>query len=287
MSNKILETLKEHNYDIDSIKKELKINSEELNNILIDNIKENIDKNYSIEIKNLSIELRNKNEKHKILNNVSFQLNLNSFHVFIGENGAGKSTTIKTIIGQIEKYSGSITFQKGLKLEKDKIFYVPDQQPKFPNITVFNYLLYLTRLLTKKQDSDIKDEIENYLIKYSLENRRNNNINKLSTGQKQKLLIISSFLVNPPFIILDEPFANLDPTSRYMFLNELKEKSIFGTCIFLSTHIIEEIREYATHATFIKKGEIINTTSVDNGKYITDYYLNEYMKAGTYEINEK
>lgn len=286
MIDKILDIIKNNDFDINSIKKELMLNSDELNELLLKILFQNSKNNNSIEIKELSVELKNKNKKYKILDNISFELKQNSFHVFIGENGAGKSTTIKTIIGEIEDYSGSISFKNNRKLERDKIFYVPDHQSKFPNISVFNYLLNLAKLLTNKKVNNIKKEINNYLIKYSLENIKNNNINKLSTGQKQKLLIISSFLVDPPFIILDEPFANLDPTSRYMFLNELKEKSNFGTCIFLSTHIIEEIKDYATHATFIKKGQIINNTQIKDSKYITNYYLKEYIKEGIYETNK-
>ncbi|MDE6472982.1 MAG: ABC transporter ATP-binding protein [Ureaplasma sp.] len=238
-------------------------------------INNNLNKNDFLEINNLSV--FRKSSKRQTLFDVCFKLYPNSFHIFIGENGAGKSTTIKSIIGQIEDFKGGIYFNSSRKMERNKIFYVQDQQPKFPNVSVFKYLLTLTKLLTKKLESLISLEIDKYLNKYSLEHVRNNNVNKLSAGQKQKILIISSFLVNAPYIILDEPFANLDQTSRYMFMNELKDLSNSGSCIFLSTHIIDEIKDYATHVTFLKKGKVIKSDKVEDPDSIKEFYLSNYI----------
>lgn len=230
-----------------------------------------------LKIENLSV--YRKSSKVQTLFDVSFELHPNSFHIFIGENGAGKSTTIKSIIGEISDYTGVIYFNSNKKLERYKIFYVPDQQPKFPNVSILDYLFNLTKLLTDKQDSLILSEIDNLLNRYSLENIKKRNVNRLSAGQKQKILIISAFLVDAPYIVLDEPFANLDPTSRYSFMMDLKELSLNGTCIFLSTHILDEIKDYATHATFIKKGRLIESTQVYDPEYICDFYKNNYLLA--------
>lgn len=273
---KVIDVLKSNNFDLEITKNELNCSSDELCNILINSFK----KDDFLEIENLCV-FGQKN--HQILHDVSFRLFPNSFHIFIGENGAGKSTTIKTIIGQIENYKGNMFFNLDQKLKREKIFYVPDQQPKFPNVSIYEYLFNITKLLSNKNDKTINSEIDKWLERYGLENIKSRNVNKLSTGQKQKILIISSFLVDTPYIILDEPFANLDPTSRYSFMEDLKKFSEKGTSIFLSTHILEEIKDYATHATFIKKGRIINTSKVENSDFISKFYLSTYIENNEFE----
>lgn len=225
-------------------------------------------------------------KKTKLLKNINIKIKPGCFHVFIGENGAGKSTTIKCIVGIIDNYIGKIYFEKLGKIDRNFISYVPDQQPKFPtNMTVYEYLFNTTKILTNIGNELIDEKIKHYLKKYNLTNLTKRNVNKLSTGQKQKILLISSFLLNKKIIILDEPFANLDPTSRYKFMNELKEMSNNGISIFLSSHILDEIKEYADYATFIKNGRIILSSTIDNKEFITNFYKEKYIFEGDDDEN--
>ncbi|MDE5599319.1 MAG: ABC transporter ATP-binding protein, partial [Ureaplasma sp.] len=221
------------------------------------------------------------NEKH-ILKDINFEIKPGSFHAFIGENGAGKSTTIKLLVGLNNKYTGKLLINdvdvRYKENIRDGIAFVPDQTPFPTNFTVKAYLYHLTLLMTNLTLGEVNTDIDHYLTKFGITEIKNRNANRCSAGQKQKLLLISALIQRPKVIILDEPFANLDPSSRYMFMEELKEYQLKNNAtIFLSTHILDEIKEYADHVTFIRKGKVLLTKEIANNNEITRLYREHYL----------
>ncbi len=219
------------------------------------------------------------NKKHITIHDLSFSVPKGSFHAFIGENGAGKSTTINMIVGLIDSYEGNIFINdNNVKHTNDArkyVSYIPDKAI-FPN--GFNTKKYLLNCgLLKRDDKHLlNQEIEEWAKSLEIEEILNKNPNKLSAGQKKKVFLIRAIIEKSQLIILDEPAANLDPTTRIQLFKTLKYLVDNGTTILISSHILDEIKNYTTSATFIKKGHFIWSGPV-SGNQITDIYANYYL----------
>ena len=164
-------------------------------------------------IENLYMKYNSK-DKQFVLENLNFKIKKGDFHAFIGENGAGKSTTIKIISGLNNEYDGNV-IMNGLNtkenvLARKKFSYIPDKVV-FPNgINTWNYL-YNVALLTRDDKEALKVELNDLIEKFEITEVVKRNPNKLSSGQIKKILLIQSILEKSDFIVLDEPAAFLDP----------------------------------------------------------------------------
>ena len=222
---------------------------------------------------NIYMKYKNK-DKEFTLKNVSFNVSKGEFHAFIGENGAGKSTTIKIMAGLNNDFDGNLLIN-GLNVKTDvkaraKLCYIPDKT-SFPlNISSYDFL-YQLALLVRDDKEQIKIELDEWIKKLSLENEIKRNPNKLSSGQVKKILLIRAALEKSEIIILDEPAAFLDPTSRLQFFELLKELNNQGVTIFISSHILDEIKKYIDSVTFIKQGEIKWSGKIEGKDLIKKY----------------
>ncbi len=222
---------------------------------------------------NIYMKYKNK-DKEFTLKNVSFNVSKGEFHAFIGENGAGKSTTIKIMAGLNNDFDGNLLIN-GLNVKTDvkarsKLCYIPDKT-SFPlNISSYDFL-YQLALLVRDDKEQIKIELDEWIKKLSLESEIKRNPNKLSSGQVKKILLIRAALEKSEIIILDEPAAFLDPTSRLQFFELLKELNNQGVTIFISSHILDEIKKYIDSVTFIKQGEIKWSGKIEGKDLIKKY----------------
>ncbi|WP_051122442.1 ABC transporter ATP-binding protein [Mesomycoplasma moatsii] len=219
-----------------------------------------------------------KKDKNYVLEDLNFSIKKGSFHAFIGENGAGKSTTIKIIAGLNNDYDGNVIIN-GLNVKENiearKSFsYVPDKIVFPGGINTWEYI-YNTALLVRNDKEGLKVELNNLLKKFEIEEIVNRNPNKLSSGQIKKVLLILAVLEKSKFIILDEPASFLDPTSRFFLFSELERMNKEGITIMISSHILEEIKKYVDSVTFIKKGKIIWSGKVKGQELIKKY--NEHI----------
>ncbi|WP_036452773.1 ABC transporter ATP-binding protein [Mycoplasma buteonis] len=212
-----------------------------------------------LEIKNLNKVYELKNEAKTGVFELNFVVEKGSFHAFIGENGAGKTTTIKSIVGAYHNYDGEILINgiNNRKAEsKQFLGYVPENAIFPKDITTYNYLFALG-LLNKLSKNEIKAKIENLMQIFGIEDLRNKKPYNFSSGQKKKVLLIQSLMLNPEILILDEPAANLDPTARFNLFKYLKELNSNGTTIFISSHVLSEIDKYVDSLTLIHQGQIL------------------------------
>lgn len=236
----------------------------------IDNSETKNKSKHIIEVKNLYMRYSRKGDL--AIKNCSFNIDEGNFHVFVGQNGAGKSTIIRMIIGLNLDYQGQI-FINGIDgknhiSRKDMIF-IPDK-PIFPTEwTSLDYLMEFAKLHCDDSDELLKEKINNYLNEFEIPEVANRNPNKLSSGQKQKILIIKILLLNSKIIVLDEPTSNLDTITRKQVLDILKKLTIENkVTVFISTHVLEEIKKYADSATFIEKGKILWSGKVKDDEIV-------------------
>ena len=226
-------------------------------------------------------ELSNKVKKQKILNGMSFFIKEKSFHGFIGENGAGKTTTMCFIASILNDYDGEIFFNEKLITEQEKksILFIPERI-SFPNhFTAFQFVDVFSSIFLGKQVPKIK--IDALFEEFDISNIKTRKANKLSSGQKKKISLIRAILSEPELLLIDEPAANLDPTSRLKLFNSLKELNKKGTTIFISSHIISELEKYVDSATFIKKGEVIWSGDLGKTK-LSKKYEDIIIKGGAF-----
>ncbi len=228
-------------------------------------------------IENLYMKYKKKDEKYA-LENLNFCIQKGEFHAFIGENGAGKSTTIKIISGLNNDYDGNV-YINNLNVRdnvnaRESFSYIPDKIVFPSGISAWDYI-YNTALLVRDDKEGLKVELNNLLQKFGIEEIIKRNPNKLSSGQIKKVLLILAILEKSKFIILDEPASFLDPTSRMFLFSELERMNKEGVTIMISSHILEEIKKYVNAVTFIKRGKIIWSGKVKGEELIKKY--NQYI----------
>jgi ABC-2 type transport system ATP-binding protein len=229
-------------------------------------------KSTALEIKNLTKIIRNK----KILDEVSFSVPKGSITIFVGENGAGKSTTIKCILDLFYYNSGEIKIlgvDSKNPLSRKSVGYVPEKE-NFTKNSFKNFLLQYGQLRNQSL-ADLNNKINEYAKKFEIEHllHSNTNIAKLSSGQKKKILIILSLLNDEELFIMDEPTDNLDPKSRYTFyqiIDEINKKR--KATFFICSHNLDEVGEHANHAVFISNGKIIFSDKVKSKKDLVNRY---------------
>lgn len=232
--------------------------------------------NNIIEITNLS----KKYKKRVILKKINLNIKKDSCHLLIGPNGSGKTTLIKCIINASNNFSGNIVVDKNKhdsKRNANKIGFVPENA-KFPNISVYNFLYnmaYLSYLNKKK----IKEELEKIIKKFNLEDVKKINCNKLSMGQKKKILLMQGLIHKPRILILDEPFSNLDLMFKNQLVKIISDYKNQGNTILIISHLLESFDNLVDDVSIIKDGNILLTKSIKSflkGKNST--LANEYIK---------
>lgn len=235
-------------------------------------LKKNNKKEFVLEVDHLTKVVGTK----KILDEVTFSIPKGSVTIFVGENGAGKSTTIKCILDLFCYNHGKIKIL-GLDstnpLSRKNVGYVPEKE-NFTKSTFKNFLFHYGKL-RNTSNVDLDDKIRKYAKKFEIEYLINSktNIKKLSSGQKKKILIILSLLGNEELFIMDEPTDNLDPKSRYIFyqiIDELNKKS--KKTFFICSHNLDEVGEHANHAIFISNGKILFDGKIKSKKDLVNRY---------------
>ncbi len=231
--------------------------------------------------------------KAPALDDISFKINKGEFHAFIGENGAGKSTTIKIITGENDGYRGLVNLNNRNITKntsaKQKIAYVADTN-KFPRYLSVEKYLFSIGYVHNTDAKVVRADINFYLERFGISDVKNKNPNKLSLGQQKKVLLIRCLLENAQLIVLDEPAANLDPTTKLQIFELLKQIQKAGVTIFISTHLLDDIKGIATNLTLISEGKILYSNKVDESEFdnITKkFFTSRQSQIQTDEIVEK
>ena len=195
--------------------------------------------------------------KKLAVDNISFEMNKPGVFGLLGTNGAGKSTTIRMILGIIKKDKGNITWnEKEVERKYVNFGYLPEERGIYPKIKIYDQLMYLAKLKGMKK-KEAEESMNFWLKRLEVEEYKNMTAEKLSKGNQQKIQFIISILHNPELIILDEPFSGLDPVNTEMLREVILELVEKGKYIVMSSHQMTSIEEFCKDIVIINKGKTV------------------------------
>lgn len=189
---------------------------------------------------------------------VSFEVRPGEVFGLLGPNGAGKTTTIRMILdifppdaGTVEMLGGALT-----PARKDRIGYMPEERGLYPNMRVLECLVYLGTLkgLNRRQ---ARQAAESYLERLELADQRQAKIETLSRGMTQKVQVIAAVLHNPDLLIIDEPFANLDPINTQLIREIILELRAQGKAIIMTSHQLALVEALCDRIAMIHNGRVV------------------------------
>lgn len=201
------------------------------------------------------------------VNQLSFTIEKGEIFGLIGQNGAGKTTTFRMILDLQETTEGNISWNDIPinKVNRDVLGYLPEERGIFPSMTVEDQL-YFFGVLRGRGKKDLKQDVDYWIERFELVDKRKAKAETLSKGNQQKVQLIASFIHQPEFLILDEPFSGLDPVNRELLMDAilyLKEK---GTTILFSSHQMANVEELCDHLCILKRGVSLFTGSLKDLK---------------------
>lgn len=197
---------------------------------------------------------------------------------FLGHNGAGKSTTIKSLVSIIEPSSGTIRFD-GMDLKehrlaiKRKIAYVPDTPDLFLQLTANEYW-DLIRAAYELSGEEAR--LQELIGLFDMQSHVDETLESFSHGMRQKAIIIGALLPDPDIWILDEPLQGLDPQAAFDLKEMMKQHAAKGKTVIFSTHVLDTAQQLCDELAILKKGELIYNGSVDA---LLQDYPNESLES--------
>ena len=207
-------------------------------------------------------------EGKKAADNVTLTVESGDIYGFIGHNGAGKSTTIRAVVGVLDFSEGDIYIDghsvKDEPIECKKITaYIPDNPDLYENLTAIQYLDFIADVFEIDEEKR-KEVIKKYADMFEITDSLGDLISSYSHGMKQKLAIISALIHEPKLIVMDVPFVGLDPKASYTLKQIMHDLCDQGIAIFFSTHVLDVAQKLCNKVAIIKQGKIIDSGNMDD-----------------------
>ena len=202
-------------------------------------------------------------EGKKAVDDISLSVMSGDIYGFIGHNGAGKSTTIRAVVGVLDFTEGEI-FIDGHSVKSEPMAckkvtaYIPDNPDLYENLTGIQYLNFVADVFDISS-ADREERIRKYADLFEITDALGDLIGSYSHGMKQKVAIISALIHDPKLLVLDEPFVGLDPKATFTLKEIMHEMCRKGTAIFFSTHVLDVAEKLCNKVAIIKHGRIIDT----------------------------
>ncbi len=185
---------------------------------------------------------------------------------FIGHNGAGKSTTIKSIVGILPVREGEILIDGNplstqKKLCQSMCAYVPDNPDLYGYMTGIGYINFISDIF-RVPEEERRERTLKFADAFEITDQLGNLISSYSHGMKQKVALIAAFVHNPKLLVLDEPFVGLDPKASATLKKCMREHCEQGNAIFFSTHVLEVAQLLCDKVGMIDHGKLVELGKV-------------------------
>ena len=199
--------------------------------------------------------------KVPVITDITFDVNPGEICGLIGLNGAGKSTTIKTIIGQLTPFSGRVEVEKLCILENQRgyrqsIAVIPESPVLYEELTFREHIEFVARSYNQMNEETMAHAME-LVEAFRLTKQLDWFPAYFSKGMKQKVLIVCALMLDVPVYVVDEPFLGLVPLGIRTLLQVLKEKKDKGAAILMSTHVLDTAEKYCDRFIVLHEGKVI------------------------------
>ena len=203
----------------------------------------------------------------KAADDVSLTVASGDIYGFIGHNGAGKSTTIRAVVGVLDFTEGEIYIDgHSVKDEpvacKQVTAYIPDNPDLYESLTGIQYLSFIADVFGIDA-AEREKRIQHYADTFEITDALGDLIGSYSHGMKQKVAIISALIHEPKLLVLDEPFVGLDPKATYTLKEIMREMCARGAAVFFSTHVLDVAEKLCNKVAIIKHGRIIDAGTME------------------------
>ncbi|MDU1275043.1 MAG: ABC transporter ATP-binding protein [Staphylococcus epidermidis] len=233
--------------------------------------------------------------KKPVIKDLNFELEKGEIVGLIGLNGAGKSTTIKHMLGLINPMEGKLSISN-IRINEDienyrrKLSYIPESPVIYDELTLEEHI-EMTAMAYQLSREEAMRRAKPLLKVFRLENELKVFPSHFSKGMKQKVMIICAFIVDPELYIIDEPFLGLDPLGIQSMLDLMVEKRNENRTVLMSTHILATAERYCDRFIILDKGEIVAFGNLDElreqtglkDKTLDDIYIHVTQGSSAYE----
>jgi len=206
----------------------------------------------------------------KAVDDLSLHIRAGEIFGFIGHNGAGKSTTLKSAVGILKYDAGTITIGgKNIRDEplacKRELAYIPDNPDLYDFMSGIKYLNFIADVFAIPA-KERQEKIRRCADLFELTGDLAKPISAYSHGMKQKLAVISAWIHSPKLIVMDEPFVGLDPKASHLLKEMMREHCDRGGAIFFSTHVLEVAEKLCDKVAIIKQGRLVKVGTMEEVK---------------------
>ena len=220
----------------------------------------------------------------KAISSLTFEVNKGEILGFLGPSGSGKTTTINILTGQLTPDQGqsSILGKSSTKLNEEdltNIGLITENSGYYEKLSLYDNLLFFAKLYDVPQG-----DLDDLMKRVGLYDRRKTLAEKLSTGMKQRMLLVRAIINKPQVLFLDEPTSGLDPSTSQSIHELIKELQAEGTTIFLTTHDMHEATILCDKIVLLNKGQIVEAGTPSN--LIQKYNTAKRVKI-TYQSGEE
>ncbi|MBE7091109.1 MAG: ABC transporter ATP-binding protein [Clostridiales bacterium] len=221
------------------------------------------------------------------LKNLTLTVNAGEIFGFIGHNGAGKSTAIRSIVG-IQTFDGGSIFidDKNVlsqSIEAKKVTaYLPDNPDIYEFLSGKGYLTFIAEMYDM-ESADAEAQIKKYTELFGIADVLSSSVSTYSHGMRQKLAICGALIHRPRLVVMDEPFVGLDPVAAHHLKETMRELCKEGVSFFFSTHVLEVAEKLCDRVAIIKQGELLvcgNMQEVLQDKSLEELFLSLSEKTG-------
>jgi ABC-2 type transport system ATP-binding protein len=219
----------------------------------------------SLSVKNLSKSYGDK----VVVEDLSFEINQPGVYALLGTNGAGKTTSLRIILGMLAKNKGEVLWNgKPLDPVKTNVGYLAEERGLYPKYSLLDQLMYFAKLRNVPKHTAMERikywsdrlAVDEYIFPPKTKGRKISKANRadqLSKGNQQKIQLMAALLSDPELIILDEPLSGLDPVNTDLFKTIIREEIAKNKYLIMSSHQMPTIEEFCSDITILNRGKAV------------------------------
>lgn len=198
------------------------------------------------------------------LTDLTFTVEAGEIFGFVGANGAGKTTAMRIALGVLSADSGHVRWrgqEMNLKLRR-RVGYMPEERGLYPKMKVGEQLIYLAEL-HGLSTQEATSAMEHWTSVLGVESRRDDELQKLSLGNQQRVQLASALVHDPDVLILDEPFSGLDPVAVDVMSEVLQERAEARVPVIFSSHQLELVERLCDRVGIVQAGQMVALGTVE------------------------